>query len=121
MFHLGLMYRRTEKFHEALQQFTKVQELLPNDKTIYIQRGLVYSDMGNHQYAIQDFKTAIEIEPEYGPSHFHMGVSKLKSRLVHEAIEDFKQSEVLDYNPAVYDGLGCCYHALLEVLNGLVH
>ena len=24
MFHLGLMYRRTEKFHEALQQFTKV-------------------------------------------------------------------------------------------------
>ena len=67
-----------------------MQELLPNDKTIYIQRGLVYQDMGNHQYAIQDFKTAIEIEPEYGLSHFHMGVSKLKSRLVREAIEDFK-------------------------------
>ena len=48
MFHLGLMYRRTEQFHDALQQFSKVQELLPNDKTIYIQRGLVYQDMGNH-------------------------------------------------------------------------
>ena len=59
MFHLGLMYRRTERFHEALQQFSRVQELLPNDKTIYIQRGLVYQDMGNHEYAIQDFRTAI--------------------------------------------------------------
>ena len=115
------MYRRTEKFHEALQQFTKVQELLPNDKTIYIQRGLVYQDMGNHQYAIQDFKTAIEIEPEYGLSHFHMGVSKLKSRLVREAIEDFKQSELLEDNPAVYDGLGCCYHALRDFDEAIEH
>ena len=36
MFHLGLMFRRTERFHEALQQFTKVQELLPNDLSNYI-------------------------------------------------------------------------------------
>lgn len=86
--------------------------MLPNDKTIYIQRGLVYQDMGNHQYAIMDFKEAIRIEPEYAISHFHMGVSKLKSRLIREAIEDFKQSELLDDNPQVYDGLGCCYHAL---------
>mgnify|MGYP000985792745 CR=1 FL=1 len=67
--------------------------------------------MGNHQYAIMDFKEAIRIDPEYALSHFHMGVSKLKSRLVREAIEDFKQSELLDLNPAVYDGLGCCYHS----------
>lgn len=42
MFHLGLMYRRTERFHEALQEFSKVEQLLENDKTIYIQKGLVY-------------------------------------------------------------------------------
>ena len=55
MFHLGLMYRRTERFKEALQMFTKVQQELTDDKTIYIQRGLVYQDMGNHEYAIRDF------------------------------------------------------------------
>ena len=92
MFHLGLMYRRTEKFHEALQQFTKVQELLPNDKTIYIQRGLVYQDMGNHEYAIEDFKEAIQKDPEYALSHFHMGVSKLKSKDIRSAIVDFNES-----------------------------
>ena len=114
MFHLGLMYRRLERYHEALQQFTKVAEHLPHDKTIYIQRGLVYQDMGNHQYAIRDFKSAIEIDPEYALSHFHLGVSKLKSRQIHKAIKYFKKSEQLDQNPSVWDGLGCCYHALLN-------
>ena len=104
-----------------MQQFSKVQELLPNDKTIYIQRGLVYQDMGNHQFAIMDFKQAIKIDPEYALSHFHMGVSKLKSRLVHKAIKYFKQSEHLEDNPAVYDGLGCCYHALKDFDEAIEH
>ena len=50
-----------------------------------------------------------------------MGVSKLKSRLVREAIEDFKQSELLEDNPAVYDGLGCCYHALRDFDEAIEH
>ena len=70
--------------------------------------------MGNHQYAIRDFKSAIEIDPEYALSHFHLGVSKLKSRQIHKAIKYFKKSEQLDQNPSVWDGLGCCYHALLN-------
>lgn len=111
---MGLMFRRTERFHEALQQFTKVAEHLPHDKTIYIQRGLVYQDMGNHQYAIRDFKSAIVEDPNYAVSHFHLGVSKLKSRQIHKAIKYFKESERLDEQPAVWDGLGCCYHALRD-------
>ena len=55
MFHQGLMFRRTNRFHDALKQFSKVEELLPGDKTAYIQRGLVYQDMGNHEFAIKDF------------------------------------------------------------------
>jgi len=41
-FHLGLMYRRTNRLNDALLQFSKVQEQVVNDKTVYIQRGLVY-------------------------------------------------------------------------------
>mmetsp|Transcript_32715 Transcript_32715/g.43158 ORF Transcript_32715/g.43158 Transcript_32715/m.43158 type:complete len:97 (+) Transcript_32715:1477-1767(+) len=43
-----------------------------------------------------------------------MGVSKLKSRLVREAIFDFNRASTLDENPAVYDGLGSCYHSLRD-------
>jgi len=49
------MFRRTGKYGEALRQFSKVMEQLPNDKTVYIERGLVYQDMNNHHKAIEDF------------------------------------------------------------------
>ena len=84
MFHQGLMFRRTKdfndapRFHEALRSFSRVQELLPGDKTVYIQRGMVYQDMGNHSFAIMDFEEAIRIDPGYSVSYFHLGVSKLK-------------------------------------------
>ena len=28
---------------------------IPNDKTVWIQRGLVYADLGNHDFATADF------------------------------------------------------------------
>lgn len=65
MFHLGLMYRRTHNFSDALRMFSKVESKLPNDKTVYIQRGLVFQDMKNHQAAIRDFEKAIELDPSY--------------------------------------------------------
>ena len=42
------MFRRIHKFTEALNQFSRVQKRLPNDKTVYFERGLVFQDMGNH-------------------------------------------------------------------------
>ena len=65
--------------------------------------------MGNHSFAIMDFEEAIKIDPGYSLSHFHLGVSKLKSRHIREAIEDFKRAENLDEeeeNPGIWDGLG---------------
>jgi hypothetical protein len=41
-FHQGLMFRRTANFNEAIKQFTRVLEKLPGDKSVYIERGLVY-------------------------------------------------------------------------------
>lgn len=42
IFHQGLMYRRIGQYHDALRQFSKVQEKLPGDKSVYYGRGLVY-------------------------------------------------------------------------------
>ena len=48
-FHLGLMYHRTNEFQKALICFSNVLDpYYPDDKTVYIARGLVYQDMGNH-------------------------------------------------------------------------
>ena len=83
------MFRRTGKFQEALNQFSRVMEQLPEDKTVYIERGLVYQDMENHNMAIQDFQQAIDIDNKCIEAFFHIGTSKLKSGQVQEAIQDF--------------------------------
>lgn len=66
---------------------------IPNDKTVYIARGVVYQDMGNHQLAIKDFNKSIEIDPELSEGYYRRGFSKLANKNFHEAIEDFKLSE----------------------------
>ena len=101
------MFRRTGKFQEALNQFTRVMEQLPEDKTVYIERGLVYQDMSNHKMAIEDFQQAISKDDQCIEAFFHIGTSKLKSNQIKEAIEDFNQAYNLDENiPGILDGLG---------------
>jgi len=58
--------------------FTRVMEQLPNDKTVYIERGLVYQDKGNNQKAIEDFERAIQLDEECIKAYFHNGTSKLR-------------------------------------------
>ena len=59
-FHLGLMYHRINDYKDALKCFSKVLAKIADDKTVYIARGLVYQDMGNHQLAIKDFNAALK-------------------------------------------------------------
>lgn len=72
---------------------------LPEDKSVYLERGLVYEDMGNHNFAINDFKKAIDLDPNSSLAYYYIGISKLKSKIlikIEEAIEDFRKSESLD-------------------------
>jgi lipoprotein NlpI len=59
---------------------------IPNDKTVYIARGVVYQDMGNHQLAIKDFNKSIEIDNQLSEGYYRRGVSKLANKNFHEAI-----------------------------------
>ena len=88
-----------------------------DDKTVWIQRGLVYQDMGNHELAIEDFNKAIELKADFSKSWFHRATSKLqaaylmqsqeKQNKIDEALEDFQRALELDpdgENPGILDG-----------------
>jgi len=45
--------------------------------------------MGNHHYAIKDFKEAIRIDPSSSLAYFYLGTSRLKFNQVKDAIDDF--------------------------------
>lgn len=121
------MYHKTNQFQEALKCFSKVLLKIPDDKTVYISRGLVYQDMGNHQFAIKDFEKAIEIDEQLSEGYFRLGLSRLATKDFYEAIENFRQSELYqdvpdnEKNAGIPDGLGQCYHALKEYDMALSH
>ena len=104
------MLQKVYNFHEALKQLTLMVNLLPTDKTIWIQRGLVYQDLGNHDLAIADFTEAIEIDSTCSEAMFHMATSKLKASMIDASIEEFKKSAAIEASAKIQDGLGCCYH-----------
>jgi len=119
-FHLGGMYHMNNDFLEALKCYTGVLKDRPNDKIIYIKRGKVYQDMGNHRFAIEDnFNKSIELEPTI-EAYFYRGISRMKCRDYDKAIEDFMKakddfsSEEVEKYPGIYDGLGQCYLARTE-------
>jgi tetratricopeptide (TPR) repeat protein len=74
------MYSDLNLFDKALKCFSSVLIKMPKDKAVYIARGLVYQNMGNHQFAINDFNQAIGIEKTYSEAYYRRGISQLKSR-----------------------------------------
>ena len=62
---------------------------ISNDKTVYLARGLVYQDMGNHSKAIDDFSDAIRNDEHLTEGYYYRGLSKSYARIYKEAIEDF--------------------------------
>ncbi len=64
---------------------------------------------------MNDFNQALKLSPDFSEAYYRRGISKLKSRQYRDSIEDFKRSLDLDTeleNPGIYDGMGCCYHAM---------
>jgi hypothetical protein len=46
--------------------------------------------MGNNWQAIKDFKYAIQLQHNYSPAHFYLGVSLLHDHKVHDALAEFE-------------------------------
>ena len=94
-FHAALMLEKIYNFHEALKQLTIMVNLLPDDKTVWIQRGLVYLDLGNYEKANLDFEKAIDIDPTCVAAIFYLAKSKLRGGDIEAAVADFKRSEAI--------------------------
>ena len=94
-FHLGQMLHKADQFQEALMCFSMVVENYDKDKEIFIQRGRVYQDMGNHQFAIEDFNRAIENFDNHAEglnAFYYRGISRLKSKELDGAEKDFNKA-----------------------------
>ena len=81
------------EFHQAIQAD-------PNNALNYFRRGHAYSQIGQHQLAIEDYSRAIELDPSDARVYNSRGVCYNKLRQFERAIEDYSRAIKLDPNYA---------------------
>ena len=57
----GLTHLISKNYQAAIEDFTVVINLTPDDASPYYRRGLAYSKLGNQQQTISDFKIAASL------------------------------------------------------------
>jgi tetratricopeptide (TPR) repeat protein len=83
------------------------------DAEKHLNQGNAYFAQERYQEAIDAYKQAIQIEPDYAEAHYYLGLVYGKQERYQEAINAFKQAIQIkpDYAEAHYY-LGLCYVAL---------
>ena len=76
----------------------------------YYNLGVYYSEQGRVDEAIEQFNTAIKINPRHAQAHNNLGIAYTKKMMFNEAIAEYKRALVLDPRHAkAYYNLGIAY------------
>jgi tetratricopeptide (TPR) repeat protein len=110
-FDLGLTYHWQKKYEEALQNFLKAVELVPNDAEYWDLLGNAYLNLKQLDEAQKALEKAIEVNPGYSLAYYDLGVvfSRMSGR-EKEAMKVFKQA--IKLNPDLkwpYYAISCLY------------
>ena len=62
-------------YREARNDYDLVLKAEPKNDLIYYNRGLDYYDAGEFQKAIDDFTSAIKIDPDFGNAFLNRGIA----------------------------------------------
>ena len=97
LFYQGNAKFSSEKYEEAIEDYTKAIELNPQLAEAYYNRGLAKSRLGQNEEAIKNYDQAIELNPQLAEAYCNRGIAKNRLREYEEAIKDFNQA--IELNP----------------------
>ncbi|HZH32641.1 MAG TPA: tetratricopeptide repeat protein [Pyrinomonadaceae bacterium] len=97
-FNLANVYALTNGHAQAVAALREVIRRLPRPlPTPHYNLGLSQAALGKHQEAVNSFKEAIRIKPDYWEAHYNLGVAYSKLEDYPQAVEAFKKT--LEINP----------------------
>ena len=101
---LGRSYQRMRDYAEAEEYLSQAIKLASSEApqsywspfVAYMNRGMAYQGLGDHQAAIADFQSARSFQPNLSSSFFGEGVSLLKIGRFKDARDAFQQAVTLN-------------------------
>jgi tetratricopeptide (TPR) repeat protein len=108
--YLGDMWLRRNNFGRALEAFTQLVQLRPEDAQGYLGRGLVLEARGDLEQAVADYSTAIRLRPDAGAVYFLRGRVRHRQGRTDDALADL--SEHVRLHPE--DAMGYLFRSTLH-------
>jgi len=109
-FNLGLLYHKSNKLSEALEEYKKALELDPLNVQAHNNLGMVYKELGRLSEAISQYQKAISINPNYEKAHHNLGMAYYLQGDWEKAVMEFMLAiDCNPKNPETYNNLGLIY------------
>lgn len=110
---LPLTIKQAGFWRNSLALFDRVVSVTENNYIAYNNRGLIYSQLGNHDRAIEDYGRSIAIKPEYADAFVNRGVSYGRTGRLQDALADHDRA--LSIRPTfaqAYNSRGVIYYQM---------
>lgn len=125
--YLGVLYYQQSQPDQALPLLQKAVSLNSRDAGCRSNLGLVLLAVGNNAKAIESFRAALRVQPDFADAFNNLGNALMRSGRIEEAISAYRSALSLnDEQPSVHNNLGVALkrqglleEALAEFLNAL--
>ena len=92
----GLAHAAKERHNEAIADFTKASELMPDDERPLLLRAATYQEKKDFDRAITDFTEVLRKKPEEVPVYISRGLCYAQKEDDDKALADFEKAVQLD-------------------------
>ncbi|MCF6360051.1 MAG: tetratricopeptide repeat protein [Cyclobacteriaceae bacterium] len=92
---------KLEQFEEAINNYSKLINLLPSIADLYSDRGLCHHLAGEHDLALNDFDKAVELEPENAYRYSCRAFVKDYYKDYQGALKDYNKAIEIDPSDAI--------------------
>jgi tetratricopeptide (TPR) repeat protein len=106
-------YQRNRIWQDEFSLWSDVVKKRPNKVRGYLSLGVAYKAIGQIDQAIQEYKTAIALQPDFADAHNNLGVAYKEMGKYDDAIAEYKTALSID------PGLAMAHNNLGETLDKL--
>ena len=85
-------------FQEAIDSASSLIEKFPESSILQNITGACYAGLGENLNAVECYKKAIAISPEYAKAHYNLGGIYFEMEKFHDSIESYSRSLEIDPN-----------------------
>ena len=93
---LAYAYLESNRFDEAIVEYTGILQTLPNDENMIVNLGLALSSKGLTAEAIRQFQKALVINPQSSLAHANLGFEYINGGRIADAETELRLSLTLD-------------------------